>query len=207
MKKQGHWIFIAAVVILPITVYAVVKWYENKFTKLPVLVSKEHRVENFTLINQHGKTIALTDWNGKIVVANFFFTHCPVVCPKMTRNLKKVQDVYRNDTNFLITSFSVDPERDSVAQLQNFASRMNVEGAWHLLTGNKKEIYALARKSFRVTATDGDGGSQDFIHSEMLVLVDKQGRIRGYYNGTVETEVANLIRDIRRLQEENWTAD
>ncbi|GAA4734385.1 SCO family protein [Flavisolibacter ginsenosidimutans] len=203
MKKHGHWIFIAAVVILPLTVFAVVKWYENQFTRLPVLVSQEHRVGDFNLTNQYGKTISLKDWNDKIVVANFFFTHCPVVCPKMMRNLVKVQNVYRNDKNFLITSFSVDPERDTVAQLQNFASRMNVEGAWHLLTGSKKEIYAMARKSFRVTATDGDGGPQDFIHSESLVLVDKQGRIRGYYNGTNDTEVANLIRDINRLQKEN----
>jgi len=203
MKKQGHWVFIAAVVILPVTVYAMVKWYENEFTKLPVLVSKEHRVGDFNLINQHGKTISLNDWKDKIVVANFFFTHCPVVCPKMTRNLKKAQDVYHNNRNFLIASFSVDPERDSVAQLQSFASRMNVEGAWHLLTGSKKEIYAMARKSFLVSATDGDGGPQDFIHSESLVLVDKQGRIRGYYNGTNDTEVVNLIRDIGRLQKEN----
>src|SRR4051794_40452911 len=121
MKKHGHWLFIATVVLLPFSVFAVVKWYEAAFTPLPVLVDKDHRVADFNLVNQHSERASLKDWDDKIVVANFFFTHCPVVCPKMTRNLKKVQDVYRNDSSFLIASFSVDPERDSSAQLQNFA--------------------------------------------------------------------------------------
>lgn len=203
MKKHAHWLFIALVIFLPVSVFAVVKWYEHAFTKLPVLVADDHRIGSFTLRDQSGKSVSLNDWDNKIVVANFFFTHCPVVCPKMTRNLKKVQDIYRNDKDFLISSFSVDPERDSSAQLQRFAKRMNIEDGWLLLTGSKKEIYVLARKSFLVTATDGDGGPQDFIHSDMLVLVDKQKRIRGYYKGTDEAAVNDLIRDIACLQKEN----
>lgn len=203
MKNPGYRLFLAAVVLLPLSVYAVVKWYENSFAALPVLIGKDHRVADFHLVNQQGRPASLNDWDGKIVVADFFFTHCPVVCPKLTRSLQRVQDGHRSDGNFLITSFSVDPERDSAAQLQRYAERMNVNGAWLLLTGDKKAIYKLARNSFSVAATDGDGGPQDFIHSEMLVLVDRQKRIRGYYKGTNEAEVTNLIRDISRLQKED----
>lgn len=200
MKKYSHWIFIALVVILPVTVYALVKWYQDRYTDLPILLEENHRIANYTLVNQQGRSATVTDWGNKIVVANFFFTHCPVVCPKMVRNLKNVQAAYRNDSTLLLVSFSVDPERDSAGQLRSYARRMNIGGNWLLLTGDKKEIYKLARQSFRVTATDGDGGPQDFIHSEKLVLLDKQRRIRGYYSGTDEKETDHLIRDINRLQ-------
>ena len=200
MKKYGLWLFIAAVTIIPVMLFAVVKWYENKYTKLPVLGGEGHTIANFRLVNQHGGYTSLQDWDNKIVVADFFFTHCPVVCPKMTRSLKKVQEVYINDKEFSISSFSVDPERDSASQLEQYAEKMNIQHDWQLLTGDKKEIYKLARKSFLVTVTDGDGGPQDFIHSELLVLIDKQKRIRGFYNGTVASEVDELIRDISRLK-------
>ena len=181
MKKYGLWLFIAAVTIIPVMLFAVVKWYENKYTKLPVLGGEGHTIANFRLVNQHGGYTSLQDWDNKIVVADFFFTHCPVVCPKMTRSLKKVQEVYINDKEFSISSFSVDPERDSASQLEQYAEKMNIQHDWQLLTGDKKEIYKLARKSFLVTVTDGDGGPQDFIHSELLVLIDKQKRIRGNF--------------------------
>ena len=200
MKKYGLWLFIAALTIIPVMLFAVVKWYENKYTKLPVLGGEGHTIANFRLVNQHGGYTSLQDWDNKIVVADFFFTHCPVVCPKMTRSLKKVQEVYINDKEFSISSFSVDPERDSASQLEQYAEKMNIQHDWQLLTGDKKEIYKLARKSFLVTVTDGDGGPQDFIHSELLVLIDKQKRIRGFYNGTVASEVDELIRDISRLK-------
>ena len=203
MKKTGLWLFIAAVVIFPVTVFAIVKWYENKYTTLPVLGGEKQTIADFHLTNQHGGFSSLKDWNDKIVVVDFFFTHCPVVCPKMTRSLKKVKDVYVNDKQLLINSFSVDPERDSISQLKQYAGRMNIPDNWLLLTGDKKEIYKLARKSFLVTATDGDGGPQDFIHSELLILIDKQKRIRGYYNGTLPSEVDELIRDISRLKNED----
>ena len=200
MKKYGLWLFIAAVTIIPVMLFAVVKWYENKYTKLPVLGGEGHTIANFRLVNQHGGYTSLQDWDNKIVVADFFFTHCPVVCPKMTRSLKKVQEVYINDKEFSISSFSVDPERDSASQLKQYAEKMNIQHDSQLLTGDKKEIYKLPRKSFLFTVTDGDGGPQDFIHSELLVLIDKQKRIRGFYNGTVASEVDELIRDISRLK-------
>jgi protein SCO1/2 len=203
MKKYHVWIFIAAVFILPVTVFAVIKWYEHTYTALPVLGGEAHKIAHFCLLDQQGSVASLKDWEDKIVVADFFFTHCPVVCPKMTRSLKNVQAMYAGDKELLIASFSVDPERDSVGQLKKYAGKMDIRDNWRLLTGDKKEIYGLARNSFLITATDGDGGPQDFIHSELLVLIDKQQRIRGYYNGTISSEADNLIRDISRLKKEN----
>jgi len=202
MKKYNVWLFVAAVVLLPMGVFAVVKWYEHSYIKLPVYGGEGHTIADFNLVDQHGATTSLKDWENKIVVADFFFTHCPVVCPKMTRSLKKVQQLYAGDEELLINSFSVDPERDSVTQLKNYAERMDIKNNWQLITGDKKEIYKLARNSFKIVATDGDGGPNDFIHSELLVLVDKEKKIRGYYNGTDEEDVSNLLRDINRLKKE-----
>jgi len=203
-RKFNIWLFVAIVVVLPLSVYAVVNWYERSVQALPVLISKTHTIADYRLVNQLGKESSIKNWEGKIVVANFFFTHCPSVCPKMTNNLKKVQKANVGDKNLLFVSFSVDPERDSSEQLQKFARRFNIdEGNWQLLTGSKKEIYRLARKSFQVIATDGDGGENDFIHSDQLVLIDAQKRIRGYYKGTEEKETDQLIKDIKKLENEN----
>lgn len=204
LKKYGIWIFVAAVVLLPVSVFALVTWYQLSFTRLPVLGGEKHVIAHFTLIDQRGATTTLRDWDQKITVADFFFTHCPSVCPRMTRSLKRVQQQYAGDPKLQITSFSVDPGRDSVGQLQQYAARMDIKNNWQLITGDKKEIYKLARKSFLIVATDGDGGPNDFIHSELLVLVDKEKRIRGYYNGTIESEVDELIRDIQRLKKEDF---
>lgn len=202
LRKYNIWVFVAVVVLVPLGVFALVKWYENSYTKLPVLGPEGHTIADFQLENQHGTTTTLKDWNDKIVVADFFFTHCPVICPKMTRSLKEVQRLYINDTDLLISSFTVDPERDSSAQLRAYAKKMDIQRNWLLLTGDKKELYRLARKSFMITATDGDGGPDDFIHSELLILVDPQKRIRGYYNGTIPSEVEQLVKDISRLKKE-----
>lgn len=202
LKKYSIWVFVAVVVLLPMGVFALVKWYEHSFTKLPVLGPAEHTIADFRLTNQHGTTTSLKAWDDKIVVANLFFTHCPVVCPKMMRNLKTVQQLYANEKELMLTSFTVDPERDSATQLKRYASKMNIENNWILITGSKKEIYKLARKSLLLVATDGDGGADDFIHSEFLVLIDKQKHIRGFYKGTEKEDVDNLLRDIKKLKEE-----
>jgi protein SCO1 len=203
MKKYTIWLFMAAVVFLPMGVFALVKWFEHSYTELPVLGPESHVIADFQLSNQYGAITSLKNWEGKITVDNFFFTHCPAVCPKMIRSLKKVQQQYAGDEAISINSFTVDPERDSVAQLKSYAQRLDIKQNWQLLTGEKKEIYKLARKSFLVVATEGDGGPTDFIHSELLVLVDREKRIRGYYNGTDEEEVNNLLRDIGRLKKEH----
>lgn len=200
MKSMSVWLLV--VIGCPVILFASVKWYQSRFTRLPVLVHPLHRVADFRLLDQQGDAGTRKHWEQRIVVADFFFTHCPVVCPKMTRSLKEVQRTFAGDSTLLIASFSVDPDRDSVPRLQQYALRMDISGNWKLYTGNKKEIYHLARNSFKVVATDGDGGPGDFIHSELLVLVDKQQRIRGYYNGTDPAEVSVLLRDVRRLQRE-----
>ena len=202
-QKYSSWIFVAAITLLPMGVFAIVKWYEHSFVKLPVLGPEKHTIANFSLQNQHRNTVTLSNWDDKIVVANFFFTHCPVVCPKMTNNLKRVQ-AYADVKDLHIASFSVDPERDSAQQLQSFIKKFSVkDDNWDFITGDKKELYKLARKSFLIVATDGDGGETDFIHSESLVLIDKQKRIRGYYNGTKEDEVNQLVKDIKKLSKED----
>ena len=205
-------LFIILVFVIPALSYLAINWYEKKFSDLPVLgpvknaggEKIQHTVSEFSLYSQDNKNITLDEWNNKIVVANFFFTHCPVVCPAMVKQLKNVQDAFIDDPGVLITSFSVDPERDSVPQLKKFASRMGIRDInWLLVTGEKKQIYRLARNSFLVVATDGDGGPTDFIHSEKLVLIDRQKRIRGYYQGTNEKEVEQLIIDIKKLKDED----
>jgi protein SCO1 len=204
MKRISNtWVFMTAVIVLPVIAFAVYNRYENKFEKLPVYGKENHRIESFSFTNQDEKQKTLEDFNAEIIVANFFFTHCPVVCPKMTNSLKKVQDNFLGDKNIHILSFTVDPERDSAVQLKNYARQFAINtNQWTLLTGDKKELYKLARNSFMIAATDGDGGPDDFIHSEKIVLLDAQRRIRGYYDGTNEKEVNKLINDIKKLKHE-----
>lgn len=203
-RRFNIWLFISFVIAFPITVFAIVNWYERTVQALPVLINKEHTIADFQLTNQQGNKSTSEEWKGKIIVANFFFTHCPVVCPKMTANLKKVQAAFAGKKDLMLISFTVDPERDSADQLKKFAQRFNIDGSnWQLLTGSKQEIYRLARKSFQVVATDGDGGADDFIHSDQLILIDTKKRIRGYYEGTEEKETAQLIKDIKKLEHEN----
>lgn len=201
LKKYNIWLFVVIVTLLPIGVYGIVKMLENKYQPLPVLGEQGHKISSFSLTNQAGVSKTDKDWEGKIVVADFFFTHCPSICPKMTYNLKRVQ-AYAGVENLVINSFTVDPERDSIGQLKLYADKFSIKGNWDLLTGDKKDLYKLARKSFLIVATDGDGGPEDFIHSENLVLIDQQKRIRGFYDGTNETAVNQLVSDIKKLAKE-----
>ena len=204
--------FLIAVFVLPVTAYMLISWYENKLQRLPVLGKTEevngktiqHTIAGFSFTDQEGNIYNETFWKNKIVVADFFFTRCPTICPKMTNSLKDVREAYKNDELVLINSFTVDPENDQATVLKKYADKFGIEeSGWKLLTGDKKEIYKLARNSFFITATDGDGGPGDFIHSENLVLVDQQRRIRGYYDGTSSTETTQLIQDIKKLKNEN----
>lgn len=202
MKRNvSIWLFVAVVLLVPFFVFGIYSWYHSRFQPLPFLGGEAHAIADFQFQDQAGSPIRLQDWNGKIIVANYFFTHCPSICPKMMYQLKRVQ-AYAGINNLQLASFTVDPERDSVKRLQEYATRFAINGNWHLLTGDKKQLYRLARNSFMITATDGDGGPDDFIHSDKLVLVDPQKRIRGFYNGTDEVQVNQLIKDIKKLAEE-----
>ena len=162
---------------------------------------KYHTISDFSLLNQNGKTITQKDYEGKIYVADFFFTTCPSICPIMTKNMVAIQDVILDDDDVLLLSHSVTPQIDSVPQLKRYAVEKGVDDAkWNLVTGDKKQIYDLARKSYFAVLTDGDGGPFDMIHTENFVLVDKERRIRGTYDGTSPEEVEELIHDIGVLR-------
>lgn len=164
---------------------------------------KYHTIANFKLVNQNGKTITQHDYEGKIYVADFFFTTCPSICPIMTKNMAALQDKILNDPDVMLLSHTVTPEIDNVAQLKKYALEKGVNDAkWNLVTGDKKQIYNLARKSYLAVKEDGDGGPYDMIHTENFILVDKERRIRGFYDGTKPEEIEKLLADISVLKNE-----
>lgn len=164
-------------------------------------IKRYHTIADFSLINQNGKTITQADYANKIYVADFFFTTCPTICPIMTKNLAMVQDRILNDSEVLLLSHSVTPEIDSVPQLKKYALEKGViDAKWNLVTGDKKQIYELARKSYLAVKSDGDGGPFDMIHTENFILVDKERRIRGFYDGTKTEEIERLLKDIDVLR-------
>ena len=164
---------------------------------------KFHKIAPFSLTNQNGLTVTEKDYMNKIYVADFFFTTCPSICPKMTENMGLIQENIKTDNQVLLLSFSVTPEIDSVQQLKSYAIEKGViDSKWNLLTGNKKEIYELARKSYLAVKTDGDGGEHDMIHTENFILVDPEKRIRGFYDGTDINAMDELLSDIKVLQME-----
>ena len=166
-------------------------------------VKKFHRIADFELINQNGKTVTQENFDGKIYVADFFFTTCPTICISMTDNLLKVQKEIQNNPNILLISHSVTPKIDSVTQLKKYAIEKGVnDKKWHLVTGDKKEIYRLARKSYLAVKDEGDGGPFDMIHTENFILVDPDKRIRGFYDGTDSKEIKRLLLDIKILNSE-----
>ena len=165
-------------------------------------VKKYHRISEFSLTNQNGENITEKNYENKIYIADFFFTTCPTICPIMTDNMAYLQEKLLNDTNILLVSFSVTPNIDNVETLKKYAIKKGVlDTKWNLLTGIKKDIYSLARRSFLVAKNDGDGGKYDMIHTENFVLVDKEKRIRGFYDGTNNKEMAKLLSDINILKE------
>jgi protein SCO1/2 len=162
---------------------------------------KYHTIADFELINQNGETITQKDYQGKIYVADFFFTTCPSICPIMTKNMAEIQASILDDNEILLLSHSVTPKIDSVPQLKKYALEKGViDSKWNLVTGDKKKIYELARKSYFAVLNDGDGGPYDMIHTENFILIDKKGRIRGTYDGTSTEEIKKLINDISILK-------
>jgi len=163
-----------------------------------------HAVAPFSFVNQDGKTITDKDYEGKIYVADYFFTTCKTICPKMATELLRVQEKFEYTKGLVkILSHTVDPEDDSVPVLKDYANRVHADtGMWDFVTGDKKQLYDMARDSYLVNAMQGDGGKDDFIHSELFVLVDKEKHIRGIYDGTDIKAVNNLLDDISVLMAE-----
>ncbi len=165
---------------------------------------RNHRVLPFSLVNQYGDTITETQLQGKIYVADFFFTTCPGICKDMAVQKRRLQQVFAEDPQFVLVSHSVTPEIDSVPVMREYAELQGaIRGKWQLLTGDKPQIYKLARQSyFAIFDEGGQGDESDFIHTENFVLVDPSKRIRGFYDGTSEEDVDRLIEDIAILKKE-----
>jgi len=161
---------------------------------------KDHVIGDFVLINQDADTITPKSFHNKIYVANFIFTTCPGICPIMTKKMENVYQKFFENPNFSIISHSVTPEIDSVPVLKQYAKKhYAVAPQWHFVTGNRKLIYELARKHYFAALDEGDGSLQDFVHTENVLLIDPQKRIRGVYDGTDDEEIERLIEDIQTL--------
>ena len=211
--------------LLPIVCYFIVKHFSDKATVMPphyfvdsVIVTTKngkqstdtiwHRIADFHMTNQLGKPVNWDSLKGKIVIADFFFTHCPTICVPMAKNMKRLQESITNaqrvgdTTNPYIQflSFSIDPERDSVPRLKYWADRFQINpDKWWLLTGNKKETYNLAINEMKLGMSDGEGVDSNYTHSDKFVLIDSSRHVRGYYSGLDSADLAQLSRDLVML--------
>ncbi|TYA92270.1 SCO family protein [Seonamhaeicola marinus] len=178
--------------------------YFNSADFTPSWDKPEHKIPAFAFTNQNGETITNTTFANKIYITDFFFTSCPGICPKLTKSMEAIQETYKNDSDIMMLSHTVMPWRDSVPVLKDYAVKHNVNDAkWHLVTGNKKALYAIARNGY--FADEDFVKTQDesnFIHTENFILVDKKGFIRGVYNGTLPIDVERLKRHINILKKE-----
>ena len=183
---------------------------EESFTPIWLTPNTEeekrfHKIPDFNLMNQLGDTISQKTFEGKIYVTDSFFTTCPGICPKMTGNMEKIQEEFVNDSDILLLSHSVMPTTDSIPILKEYAKNNNViDNKWHLVTGDKKDIYDLGRNHYFVENDLGEVKDiNDFLHTENFLLIDKKKHIRGIYNGLNRASIAQLIIDIKTLQKEN----
>lgn len=209
MKKNKLVIwFVVLVLVVPIVAFGLLRYSESHFKNLPYYGdsyqeqdrTKAYQVSSFRFTNQDGKETTGDFTSGKIWVVCYFFTRCPSICPKMISGMGDVQEKFKNEEALKMVSFTVDPEHDTPEILNNYAHSKGINTKqWKLVTGTKQDLYRYARRELKLVATDGDGGPGDFIHSDRLVLLDKQNHIRGYYDGTAPSEVKQLIRDIERL--------
>lgn len=214
--------------LLPLTCYLIVKYYSESAVTMPrhylpdtVVNSVEkgksvsdtvwHRLADFNLTNQQGQPVSWDSMKGKIVVADFFFTRCPTICPGLTRNMKRLQQsitnaqrVGDNTPRFVhFLSFSIDPERDSVPQLKHWADRFQINpDQWWLLTGNKKDIYDMAINEMKLGLVDGEGIDTNFVHTDYFVLIDSNRHVRGYYHGLDTMALRQISNDIVLLSME-----
>lgn len=184
---------------------------EKADEKLPFLGRKEvngpdttyHTIADFQFVDQDSSIITEDTFKDKIYVADFFFTSCPTICPKMKAQMLRVYDSIANDDEVVLLSHTIDPEYDTVGLLHDYAQKLGVTSdKWHFVTGNKEEIYKLGQTSYMVSAVEDPSEPGGFIHSGAFILIDKKRRIRGMYDGTKEDQVNQLIKDINKLEEE-----
>ena len=163
-------------------------------------VSKYHTIPTFSFINQNGKTVTDKDYADKIYVADFFFTTCQTICPIMTNNMVDVQNAFRENPKVMLLSHTINPEQDSVSVLKKYAIDKGViDQKWNLVTGTKRDIFYIARKSYLIMKTGKPSEMYDMVHTENLALIDTKKRIRGFYDGTNKDDTKRLIEDIKWL--------
>jgi protein SCO1/2 len=219
--KRTTIIALLVVAVLPVISYLLVEDLSKDAVQMPrryfydtVVVKKEkgrdvndtvwHKVRPFKLKNQFGKEVGLDDLNGKIVIADFFFTSCPSICPKLTRNMKRLQDAFKKtDTIVRFVSFTVDPERDSVPKIKAYGDRFSIDhDTWWMLTGDRKEIYDIALNEFKASIASEGNIDTGFIHTEKFFLLDRDKVVRGWYNGLDSVNLDRLIKDVVLLNME-----
>ena len=193
------YVILKPVEVLP--VYQPAEVNEKLVDSSIIHVAKYHKISDFKLTNQNGKEITQANYKDKIYVADFFFTTCQDICPVMTKNMYQLQEELKNDNQILLLSHTVIPEVDTVEQLKKYAIENNVDDSkWNLVTGDKKQIYELARKSY-LAVEDSNYSQYDMIHTENFMLIDKEKQIRGFYDGTNSEEINRLFKDIEILKQ------
>jgi protein SCO1/2 len=203
-------LFFTIIITVPLLAFTIMRWYDNHVAGLPYYhtgTSIESAdvphfvVPAFTFLNQDSRVLKGDFERGKVWVVNYFFTSCPSICPKMMAGLRLIQQAFANDEQVRMISLTVDPAHDTPAKLKWYAQSKSINlNQWQLGTGSKADLYRFARNGLFIAATDGDGGVNDFIHSDKIVLIDRESHIRGYYDGTDGDEIARLIKDISKLK-------
>ncbi len=173
---------------------------DNPFLECPVKDSTQHYIPEFSFKDQNGESVGRAQMEGKITIVDFFFTSCPSICPVMSKEMERVDDMFRDKPMVQIMSISIDPEYDTPEILKAYADEHNATpGKWHFLSGPKEETYRLAKCGFIIPTVDGNGVPDDFVHTDKFMLIDELGRIRGYYSGTNREEVDMLILETKVL--------
>jgi protein SCO1/2 len=211
MKNNKNTIFLVSFFMLLSVAFLGYYYSESKKTKsrlaLPIIGNDQnHHISPFSFTNQEGKTITNADIKDKIVVVEYFFATCKGICPKMNENLAKVYNKFKGNKDVMFLSHTVDPVKDTVAALKAYSMHFNADPEqWMFLTGDKKQLYDMARYSYLISAEDDTAGisvDQDFIHDKHYILVDHFGRVRGFYDGLADTDIDKIIGDIKTLLEE-----
>ena len=203
MKKFA---ILLAILALPTTVYFILSMGNHEYKKLPIVGPRSftegspdtvfHTIPPFKLVNQNGDTITEESMLGNVYVAKFFFATCPTICPKMTVNMKYIQDKFKGRKNFRLLSMTVNPAHDTVEVLKEYANKVHADEAnWDFVTGKDSAIYDLAFSGYFVNAMKDTIAPGGFLHSDQLILVDKKGQVRGYFNGTEHKNVKQDLID------------
>ncbi|MBX9852634.1 MAG: SCO family protein [Cytophagaceae bacterium] len=216
MKKYIKAGILAIVLVLPVFLLLFLYKFGNNQFKIPVyfaydsnlvgdeyVITDAHHIPDFKFLTQDSQYFSNKDLKGSIYVTDFFFTRCPGICKDMSSQLTRVQDYFRENKEIKIVSFSVDPENDKPSALKTYADRYRaVPDKWYFLTGSKDSLYKLAKEGFFLNALEDKNSKEEFIHDNHFVLVDKEGRIRGFYDGTSKKDVDRLITEVSILLEE-----